>query len=411
MTAPPVLTDKQREYIFNANRRWNIKSGAVRSGKSFVDVTAVIPKRIIERKGLSGLSVILGVTKSTIERNVLEPMREMYGDKRIGGIRQTDNIAKIFGEEVYCLGADKVSQVAKIQGASFKYVYGDEVAKWNPEVFDIVKSRMDKEYSCFDGSCNPESPTHWLKAFIDSDVDLYLQKYQLFDNPYLPDAFVDSLCKEYEGTVYYDRLILGEWKKAEGAVYPMFTRADHVVNAADLSFWQKKDRYVSVDYGTQNATVFLLWEPAKDGRWILTREYYHSGREESARVGPAGQKTDAQYADDLTVWLDDIMPKAIIVDPSAASFKTELRQRGYKVIDAHNDVLNGIRLTGSLLNTKRIAVDEGCTHFFDEIGGYSWDPRSSEDRPIKEADHVMDAMRYFCYTMLRPKRGGLKNFK
>lgn len=408
---PSLLTDKQNDYCDNANCRWNIKVGAVRSGKSYVDISAVIPQRIIERKGESGLSVILGVTSGTIERNVLKPMREIYGEKRVSPIRSSTNQATLFGEKVYCFGAEKVSQVAKIQGASFKYVYGDEIAKWNSGVFDIVKSRLDKEYSCFDGSCNPESPTHWLKKFIDSDIDAYIQHYTLFDNPYLPKKFIDSLCKEYAGTVYYDRLVLGEWKKAEGAVYPMFTHADHVVDAASLPFSQKKDRYVSVDYGTQNATVFLLWEPAKDGRWILTKEYYHSGREESARVGPAGQKTDKQYADDMEVWLGDVMPKAIIVDPSAASFKTELRQRGYKVMNADNDVLNGIRLTGSLFNTKRIAVDERCTHFLDEIGGYSWNDKSDEDMPIKEADHVMDATRYFCNTILRPKRGGVKNFK
>ena len=171
------LTDKQKEYTRNATHRWNLKSGAVRSGKSFVDTAAVVPERIIERKGKSGLSVIIGVSKSTVERNVLQPMREIYGPKRIGNIVSSTNTATIFGEEVYCLGAEKVSQVAKIQGASFKYVYGDEIAKWNKDVFEMLKSRLDKPYSCFDGACNPENPTHWLKKFIDSDADIYLQKF------------------------------------------------------------------------------------------------------------------------------------------------------------------------------------------------------------------------------------------
>ncbi len=217
----PVLTDKQKEYTQKAARRWNIKTGAVRSGKSFVDTACVIPDRILSRKNKPGLSAILGVSKSTIERNVLEPMREIYGPRRIGTIN-SQNIAVIFGEKVYCLGAEKVSQVAKIQGASMKYVYGDEIAKWHPDVFEMLKSRLDKEYSCFDGACNPESPTHWLKQFIDSDVDIYVQHYTLFDNPYLPKAFVDNLCKEYAGTVYYDRLIEGLWKRADGAIYRKF---------------------------------------------------------------------------------------------------------------------------------------------------------------------------------------------
>lgn len=214
-------TSKQKEYIANANHRWNIKSGAVRSGKSFVDVTAVIPMRIRERIGKDGLCFIIGVSKETIERNVLQPMRERYSSDIVGTINSR-NIAKICGEEVYCLGAEKVSQVAKIQGASAKYIYGDEVAKWNEDVFNMLKSRLDKPYSCFDGSLNPEHPTHWLKKFIDSNADIYLQEYTIFDNKFLSKNFIDNLCNEYEGTIYYDRLILGKWVRAEGAIYRKF---------------------------------------------------------------------------------------------------------------------------------------------------------------------------------------------
>lgn len=216
------LSKKQNEYIVNSTHRWNVKSGAVRSGKSYVDTVFVIPFRIRERAGKPGLNVILGVSKSSIERNVLEPMREIYTDALIGTIN-SQNIARICGEDVYCLGAEKVSQVAKIQGASIKYCYGDEIAKWNKEVFQMLKSRLDKIYSCFDGSCNPEHPKHWLKEFLDNDeLDIYLQRYTIFDNPYLPEEFVKQLCKEYEGTIYYDRLILGLWKRAEGSIYKRF---------------------------------------------------------------------------------------------------------------------------------------------------------------------------------------------
>lgn len=216
------LSKKQNEYIVNATHRWNFKSGAVRSGKSYVDTAFVIPFRIRERAGKPGLNVILGVSKSSIERNVLAPMREIYTDKLIGTIN-SQNIAMVCGEPVYCLGAEKVSQVAKIQGTSIKYCYGDEVAKWNKEVFQMLKSRLDKPYSCFDGSCNPEHPTHWLKEFLDNDeLDIYLQRYTIFDNPFLPKEFVGQLCKEYEGTIYYDRLIVGLWKRADGAIYKRF---------------------------------------------------------------------------------------------------------------------------------------------------------------------------------------------
>lgn len=251
------LSSKQNEYIVNATHRWNIKSGAVRSGKSYVDTAFVIPFRIRERAGKPGLNVILGVSKESIERNVLQPMREIYTDKLIGTINNR-NIARICGEDVYCLGAEKVSQVAKIQGASIKYCYGDEIAKWNKEVFQMLKSRLDKPYSCFDGACNPENPTHWLKEFLDNvELDIYLQRYTIFDNPYLPEEFVEQLCKEYEGTIYYDRLILGLWKRAEGAIYKRF--ADNpdafkcdIVNSLSMNPERKqfrKDDITSIEIG------------------------------------------------------------------------------------------------------------------------------------------------------------------
>ncbi len=221
-----ILSDKQKEFIRNAHHRFNIKVGARRCGKTYLDNLYMIPKRIFERKGLDGLYCIFGVSKGTIERNVLQPLRQIYGKNLVSTI-SNNNISKIFGEEVYCLGCEKVNQVSKIQGTSIKYAYGDEIAKWNQEVFIMIQASLDKDYSCFDGALNPENQNHWLKKdFLDrveeEGLDVYVQHYTIFDNPFLSKEFVDNLCKEYAGTVYYDRLILGQWKNAEGIIYRQF---------------------------------------------------------------------------------------------------------------------------------------------------------------------------------------------
>lgn len=413
MTERIEFSRKQLQYFAKAKHRFNFKVGAVRSGKSFGDIAQVIAYRILERKGKSGLNVILGVSKATIERNILQPMREIYGSDRIGGVNNK-NIAILFGEEVHCLGAEKVSQVAKIQGASIKYCYGDEIAKWNREVFEIIPSRLDKAYSCMDGACNPEHPMHWLKAFIDrKDIDSYVQHYTIFDNPFLPKSFVDSLCKEYEGTVYYQRFILGKWALAEGLIYPSFREAI----IADLSGIEgsPSDCALSIDYGTQNAFAALLWE--KYGKvWICTDEYYHSGRDTGI------QKTDGEYADDLDAFTKRIIDKRkkdaeenrtyfrklkTIVDPSAASFITELnRRKNYSVIHANNNVSDGIQETHTCMKNGYIKILRSCKNTIAELNGYVWDDKAGDDRPIKENDHAMDSMRYFVHTyrLATPKR-------
>lgn len=217
------LTSKQKEFIKNKEHRYCIKIGATRSGKTYLDILYLIASRIRERTGKPGLNVILGVTNSTIERNVLQPMREIYGDDLIGTIN-SHNIATIFNEDVYCLGAEKVSQVSKIRGASIKYCYCDELAEYNEEVWELLKSRLDKPYSCLDATLNPENNSHWLKVnFLDTieekEIDAFVQQYTIFDNPFLPQKFVENLCKEYEGTVYYNRYILGQWCNAEGLIF------------------------------------------------------------------------------------------------------------------------------------------------------------------------------------------------
>ena len=387
------LSPKQNEFIRNATHRWNIKTGAARSGKSYTDVAYEIPARLRAVHGRDGLNIIIGVSRETIERNVLQPMREIYTDRLVGTINNR-NMARICGEDVYCLGAEKVSQVAKIQGASIKYAYGDEVAKWNREVFAMLQSRLDKPYSCFDGTCNPEYPGHWLKQFIDQpDIDCYVQKYTIFDNPYLPPEFVDNLCREYSGTVYYRRLIEGEWAKAEGLVYPMHENA-----IADIPGTPERS-VMSIDYGTLNAFAAQLWQLHR-GVWYLTSEYYYSGRESGI------QKTDQEYAQALDKWLsklgrwNEYNRLRVIVDPSAASFITLLRkQPKYYVIPADNAVLDGIRETATCMQTGKIKVSPLCQNWIDEVQGYVWEENDKEDRPLKIDDHAMDAMRYFVKTM------------
>lgn len=405
------FSKKQNEYIVNAENRWNFKIGAVRSGKSYVDVNHIIPWRLRELRGRSGLNVILGVSKSTIERNVLEPMRETFGPEIVGTINSR-NIANICGVPVYCLGAEKISQVAKIQGSSIKYCYGDEVAKWNKEVFVMLQSRLDKEYSCFDGSCNPESPGHWLKTFLDrEDIDAYVQKYTLFDNPYLSTAFVENLCKEYEGTVYYGRYINGEWTQAEGLIYPM-----HIDAVAEPPTIRAEKYVMSLDYGTQNAFAALLWGLYGD-TWYAVSEYYYSGRDEGV------QKTDEEYAEDLERWLTGYFQKyknvsedackvpwpiRTIIDPSAASFITllqkkrtndEMPRKMYGVIPADNAVSDGIRETATAMKIGLIKFAPDLKNWKKEVQGYVWDDKALEDKPLKIADHLQDACRYFVKTM------------
>ena len=407
------LSKKQNEYIMSATHRWNIKSGAVRSGKSFVDTAYIVPKRIRDRAGLPGLNVIMGVSKESIERNVLQPMREIYTSDLIGNINKR-NVARVCGEDVYCLGAEKVSQVAKIQGASIKYCYGDEIAKWNKEVFQMLKSRLDKTYSCFDGACNPEHPTHWLKEFIDNkELDIYLQKYTIFDNPFLDPEFVKQLCKEYEGTVYYDRLILGLWKRAEGAIYRKF--ADHPEDfvretaASDLT-----EIVIGVDFGGN-----------KSGHSFVARGYDRDNNVyglKSIRYMNTDTKRfkegiDSNILNDLLIqFVNKVQEKYgkvdfIYWDNAETTLGQSIRNA---MIKAHPNVIvrpakkirikDRIECVLKLMGAGRFFITEDCETLSTALQEAVWDEKAMEDDRLDDGSSDIDTLDAFEYTIERDIR-------
>ena len=389
-----MLSEKQREYRREATKTWNIKIGATRSGKTYGDYF-LIPKRLLDVRGMDGLNVILGNTKGTIQRNIIEPMQNIWGADMVSSIR-SDNTATMFGERVHCLGADNIKHVDRLRGQSVKYCYGDEVVTWAQEVFAMLQSRLDKEYSMFDGACNPEGPQHWFKKKLDAGgPDWYVQHYTIDDNPFLPDKVKERMKRDFAGTVYWGRYILGEWTQAEGLIYPMYPDALEKPFVTEGGW---REIALGIDYGTQNAFAALMFGRDKDG-WHLFAEYRYSGRD-------AGyQKTD----DDYVRAVEDFVAKnadedkrqglTVYIDPSAASFIAAIMRSPYKfrVRKADNDVLDGIRDTAVCLQRRTLKIFDTCRETLKEIEGYVWDDKA-EDKPVKVDDHMMDAMRYFVRT-------------
>lgn len=247
-----MLSTKQLEYLSQCNHRWNLKVGATGSGKSWLDYAVVIPKRLLALRG-EGAAVMLGNTQGTLSRNVLDPMREIWGEGLVGTI-SSDNTARLFGRRVHILGADSKKHVARIQGMTIEYGYGDEMTTWDEAVFQMLKTRLRCPHSHFDGTANPDSPQHFLKKFIDDPkVDVFCQTSTINDNPFLPTKFVNDLKHELAGTVYYNRFILGQWAAAGGIIYRPF--ADSIAAGDGRFLWPAANPcrpwriHIGVDFG------------------------------------------------------------------------------------------------------------------------------------------------------------------
>ncbi len=392
------FTPKQKEVLRDARSRWNFLVGAVRSGKTFA-MNALASIRANKTPGLP--RAIIGKTESTILRNVVHPMQEQLPEGRVSDIYSRERKVDIFGIPHYIIGANNARAVKKIKGISLQYAYGDEITTWPEEFFEMLKSRLDKQGAKFDGSTNPEGPNHWFKKqMLDrDDLDVYHKHFVLEDNTFLDEEFVKQLKNEYSG-VWYARYIEGKWVKAEGLVYDMFDEEQHLVSElpAMKKFW------VGTDYGTANPTHFNLLGLGKDNRFYLIDEWRHSG----AQSGRS--KTDVEYSQHLQDWLDDyktefsnFVPQWIFIDPSAKSFITQVnRDTSFRVSKADNTVLDGLRKVSKLLGTDNLKIHKRCEETISEFHAYSWDDNAQEkgdDKPLKEDDHSMDALRYIINSI------------
>lgn len=400
----PEFSPMQRAFRDGANHRWNIKTGATRSGKTWMDIAYVIPQRILSVKGKPGLTVLLGNTKGTLQRNVIEPMQEIFGSKRVGSIR-SDNTAEIFGERVHCLGADNKKHVDRLRGSSIKYCYGDEVVTWNPEVFDMLKSRLDKPYSVFDGTCNPEGPQHWFKKFLDGDADIFQQQYTIDDNPFLPPSFVQALKQEYAGTVLYQRYILGLWVAAEGAIYtPWCDDADRFTKKVE-----RKDivrSIIGVDFGGNgSASAFVCIGILRGYSGVaILREYYHKGV-----TTPTTQEADfVRFAREC---MEDYGCHEVYCDSAEQTLIAGFRAAALKAglfVDIKNarkgEIIDRIRFTLRLMGRGAFFVDPGCTHLREALTSAVYDSKHiTEDKRLDDGStniDSLDAMEYACEPVM-----------
>lgn len=391
-----------------------IADGAIRSGKTVSMSLSFVMWAMSSFDGQN--FAMCGKTIGSFRRNVLFWLKLMLHSR---GYSITDHradnllVVRKNGKENYFYifgGKDERSQDL-IQGITLAGVFFDEVALMPESFVNQATGRCSVKGSKFWFNCNPDGPYHWFKVnWIDKCKEkniLYLH-FTMDDNLSLAEDIKKRYRSMYTG-VFFKRYILGLWAVAEGIIYDMFSKEKHTKDIKEFfRILINGNRYVSCDYGTQNATVFLLWNKGRDGKWYCIREYYYSGRDK------AKQKTDSEYADDLKEWLEGIQIKAIIVDPSAASFIAELRKRGYKVLKAKNDVLDGIRLVGTLLNLEQLVFASSCKETIKEFASYVWDEKAlerGEDKPTKQHDHCLDACRYFVSTILGNSLAKMKMLK
>ena len=372
-----------------------IADGAIRSGKTVCMSLAFIQWSMHSFNGQN--FGMCGKTVGSFRRNVLSVLKQMLPARGYTiRDRRTDNLVVISRgstENYYYIfgGKDEGSQDL-VQGITLAGILLDEIALMPESFVNQATGRCSVDGSKFWCNSNPAGPEHWFKKqWIDERQKrnlLYLH-FTMEDNLSLSEQIRARYRAMYTG-IFYRRYILGQWCLAEGLVYE-FDPERHVTDdLPECGEW-----YISCDYGTLNPFSAGLW-CVRDGVAVRVAEFYHSGREQQRQL------TDEEYYRAIEQLAGDRDIRHIVVDPSAASFIACIRShKRFSVRKAKNDVMYGIRLTAMMLQAGVIKIGSGCKDAIREFGLYRWDDKGEVDKPVKENDHAMDDIRYFCATVMR----------
>lgn len=397
-----ALSEKQRQIMRFPYTKYNalICDGAVRSGKTSVMSLSFFLWAMGNFDGCA--FAFCGKSVGAVERNIITPLL------RVTYLHQNFDIRYNRGEHVvisrrgnrenrfYLFGGKDESSYMLIQGITLAGVLFDEVALMPRSFVLQALARCSVSGSKLWFNCNPENPLHWFRQewiLRASEKNALHIHFLMDDNPSLSEEKKQQYKNMFSG-VFYQRYILGQWVMSEGLIYDMFDQTQNTYRQTPTGLAATADRVISCDYGTANPTVFL--DIYDDGETIrVEREYRWDSRKQLK------QKTDEEYANDLMLFMGERWC-TVIVDPSAASFIAALRQKGVYVIEGKNDVIDGIRKTGSLLASRRILIKESCTGLIDELCTYMWDDKAAlhgEERPVKQQDHGPDALRYYINSL------------
>lgn len=384
----PRLSPGQMQAWANSTAYVNIWSGSVSAGKTFTWVLMMLNKIMTAPSG--GEIVIMGHSTSSVYRNVfkvIESHEVMAGLADSVQYSKNSDVATIFGRQVHVIGASNTRAANRIQGMTIRYAFVDEGALMPEEVFKMLMTRLRAPGAqCFI-TTNPGSNRHYLLTDYIQRPELtgtYYQHMAMADNPGLPDGYAERQAGMFTG-VFYKRYIEGKWVAAEGAIFDFFDEAEMVVSELP-----KLEQIISVgvDYGATNPTAGIALAIGTDGALYAHAEW-----------APRAGLRNSELAEDFRRFHDDLPapPRFVYVDPSAKAMREELAHHGIRTNSANNEVLDGINQLGSLLAGRQLFIHSSCRHLLDEIPEYSWDKTAEEngqDKPVKVADHWIDALRY-----------------
>ena len=410
------LSPKGLEFFRNASRRVNIAHGAKSSGKTHTIRRMCLPLHIFTRwhgqlKRKSDAKFLAAAySEPLVRKNVIEPMAEFWNQVERDAVTCKEGEATVFGATVDLVGFTDERSVGRIQGTTYAGGYITEGTLCPKNFWQTFEEQCRESeqtgVNCIFLDTNPGPAEHWVKReLIDAaqrDDEIY-EMLWLQTQEFNPTLTLEHIARN-ESRAKYDpiwhaRMFLGQWINAEGLVYPQFSHDENIVETFEPKrdgVKLKPERAIGVDYGTSGVCTFSLAQAFRelDGGTMYTPKEYYWDAAQAGRM-----KSDEEYLNDLDAFAyphGRALP--LVVDQKATNFHAAARNRGWKVVLAQNqNVDGGIRQMTKAIAERRMLWNRACRDTIREMGLYSWDAKATargEDKPLKKNDHAMDRDRY-----------------
>ncbi len=393
-----TFSKKQKEVIsllkHKKLKRINLLEGSVRSGKTWISLilwamwVATCPK--------DAQFLMAAKTLTALERNNLNLLSSLVGADNFSFSTQAKK-ATLFGRTVYLEGASDVRAENKIRGLTLTGAYIDELTLVDEEFFIMLLSRLSEPEAKLFATTNPDSPNHWLMTnYINraeaGELDFLRIKFLLDDNPYLTKEYVKNLKSEYTG-VFYERFINGEWRAAEGVVYPDFANnPDEYIKKTppeDINF-----ATVGVDFGgNKSAHAFVCLGFTKGFRsCVVLDEFYLK-----EQISPD------RLCSEFVAFLKKQKEKYKVYEAYCDSAETTLIcglknavEREHIAVDVKKakktKILDRIRFFNTMIASGRFTVLANCKNVISALLCALWDSDKLTDVRLDDGNQNVDSL-------------------
>ena len=288
-----------------------------------------------------------------------------------------------------------VNQVDSCVGRSYDLIIFDEAALADGrDAFNVaLRPTLDKDNSKALFISTPRGKNNWFaefwyRGFSDEYSEWASIRATYKENPRMSESDIAEARKstsEAEFRQEYE----ADFNIYEGQIWT-FDRETCLANFSELDT-SRMDMFAGLDVGYRDPTAFCVigydWD---EETFYLVDEYLDA------------EQTTETHARKIQTMIDKWDIDFIYIDSAAQQTRFDFAQNyDISTINAKKSVLDGIAHVATIVDNKKLLVEQTCTETIASLDQYQWDPNPNlmKEKPKhNQASHMADAIRYALYS-------------